>query len=144
MADLTAFATAAELAAFWKTLSTDEIARANSLLLLASNRLRGIGEKTGVDVDARVAASAVYTSNVKWVVMEATKRAMLTPTDQPPVNQYQQTAGVYSENYTYTNPSGDLWFKSSELSEIGLTGNQKLRSISTSSTDIYSPYEYGS
>jgi hypothetical protein len=68
--------------------------------------------------------------------MEAVKRAMLTPTDVPPVETYSQTAGPYSENYKYTNPSGDLWFKKTELSALGLYGKQSLSSLSTSQ-DLY-------
>lgn len=132
------FATIAQLEAFWKTLTDDEKTRATSLLTLASNRLRLIAENSGIDLDAKAAASPAYASTLQWVVMEATKRAMLTPADQPPVDSWQQTAGPYSENYKYTNPSGDLWFKRSEFSELGLNGKQSLNSISTSRTDIYS------
>lgn len=135
------FATVADLEAFWKSLDSTEEARATSLLTLASNRLRIIGENIGVDVDAKKDASEAYASILQWVVMEATKRAMLTPTDQPPVDSWQQTAGPYSENYKYTNPAGDLWFKKSELHELGLYGVQRLGSISTSQRDIYSDYE---
>jgi hypothetical protein len=69
--------------------------------------------------------------------MEAVKRAMLTPVDAPPANSVQQTAGPYSENIVYTNPSGDLWFKKAELTAISLYGNQTLDSISSARTDIY-------
>lgn len=137
MADLTAFATVAQLEAFWKPLSGAEETRATSLLLLASNRLRVIGEQVDIDVDARAEESEAYASNLAWVVMEATKRAMLTPTDLPPVDTWQQTAGPYSENIKYSNPSGDLWFKKSELSDLDLGGKQILGSISSSRTDIY-------
>lgn len=137
MAPLLAFATIAQLEAFWKTLTTAERARATSLLLLASNRLRVIAERDVVDLDVKALASPAYASNLAWVVMEATKRAMLTPTDLPPVDTFQQTAGPYSENIKYTNPSGDLWFKRSELSELQLNGRQTLSSISTTRADIY-------
>lgn len=133
---MTPFATLAQLETFWKDIPTADEPRAEMLLDLASNRLRMIGEDVGVDVDAKVAASAAYASTAQWVVMEATKRAMLTPIDQPPVDSWQQTAGPYSENYKYTNPSGDLWFKKSELASLGLYGRQSLDSISTSQ-DIY-------
>lgn len=137
------FATIAELEAFWKDLTGPDEPRAGVLLSLASNRLRMIGENVGVDVDARAAASAAYASTLQWVVMESTKRALLTPTDQLPVDTYSQTAGPYSENYKYTNPSGDLWFKKSELSALGLYGNQTLSSISTSQ-DLYGYSIYSS
>lgn len=135
---LTPFASIEQLEAFWKDLSDTDEPRATVLLELASNRLRLIGEDVAVDVDARVSASEAYASTISWVVMEAVKRALLTPTDQQPVDTFQQTAGPYSENYKYTNPSGDLWFKKSELSVIGLYGNQTLSSIGTApNTDIY-------
>lgn len=136
----TPYATVEQLEAYWKPLSESEETRALLMLEMSSDRLRLMGENVGVDVDAKVAASTAYASVAGWVVMEATKRAMSTPTDQPPVESWSQTAGPYSENYKYTNPSGDLWFKKSELSSLGLYGIQTLTSITTSRTDIYSPW----
>lgn len=135
------FATLAQLEVFWKDIPDADEPRAESLLELASNRLRMIGEDVGVDVDAKKDASEAYASTLQWVVMEATKRAMLTPTDLPPVDTLQQTAGPYSENIKYSNPSGDLWFKKSELASLGLYGRQTLSSLNTSQNlyyDIYS------
>ena len=132
------FATVEQLEAYWRTLTEDETSRAEVMLPLASDRLRLMGEDVGVDVDAKVAASPAYASTIRWVVMEAVKRALQTPIDAKPVDSYSQTAGPYSENYKFTNPSGDLWFKKSELAALGLYGRQSLDSISTSRTDIYS------
>lgn len=135
------FATKADLAAYWRTLNSTEQARADVMLLLASNRLRLIAEDQAIDLDAKVAGSPAYASTIKWVVMEAVKRALATPTDQPPIDTWAQTAGPYSENYKYSNPSGDLWFKKSELQSVGLYGHQTLDSLSTSQNlyfDIYS------
>jgi hypothetical protein len=131
------FATVDDLSAFWRPITDPETDRANTLLLLASNRLRQIASDLGIDLDAKVDASEIYKANVQWVVMEAVKRAMLTPVDAPPANSVQQTAGPYSENIVYTNPSGDLWFKKAELTAISLYGNQTLDSISSARTDIY-------
>lgn len=131
-----------DLALFWKPLTGSDKTRANDLLKRASNRLRIIAENVGVDIDGKVNSSPAYFSTVQWVVMEATKRAMLTPIDAPPANSIQQTAGPYSENITFTNPAGDLWFKNNELHDIGLYGNQKLSSISTvPGSKMYDPYE---
>jgi len=135
------FATVAQLEAFWKSLDAGEEARATVLLELASARIREIGYDVDVDVDAKVAARESYAITARWVVMEAVKRAMLTPIDVPPVDTYSQTAGPYSENYKYTNPSGDLWFKKSELQSLGLYGSQSLSSLNTSQNlygNIYS------
>lgn len=135
---LQSFVTVAELEAFWRTLTQPEKDRADSLLLLASNRLRLMAENINIDLDAKVNGSEVYKSNVQYVVMESVKRALLTPIDAPPANSIQQTAGPYSENITFTNPSGDLWFKKGELSELGLYGHQTLGSIATTRKEIYS------
>lgn len=137
---LAPFASVAQLQAFWKTLTADEQARAEILLELASNRLRLIAEDNDIDMDYQVENNEAYETTARWVVMEAVKRAILTPTDVPPVETYSQTAGPYSENYKYTNPSGDLWFKKSELQALGLYGRQALTSLSTSENLFYDIY----
>lgn len=139
MADLTAFATKAELAAYWRTLTSPEQTRADILLVLASNRLRLLAEDDDIDLDAKAEASEPYKTTLRWVVMEAVKRAIQTPTDMPNVETSAMTAGPYSENYKYANPTGDLWFRKSELTAIGLSGRQILTSISPiTNADIYS------
>lgn len=126
-----------DLAAFWRTLTEPEQSRADTLLKLASNRLRTKATQSGFSMDDRVNSDPAYFDTVQWVVMEATKRAMLTPTDAPPANSIQQTAGPYSENIVFTNPAGDLWFKKNELHDLGLA-NQRLGSISTApNVDLY-------
>lgn len=138
------YATPDELAAYWRTLTAAEISRATVMLNLASMRLRQIADQVSVNLDANIAASPVVASNAQWVVMEAVKRAMLVPMDTPPANQVQTTAGPYSENIVFTNPSGDLWFKNTELKALGLWGIQSLGSVSsTPNWDIYSS-AYGS
>lgn len=118
-----------DLVIFWRELNETERQRAEMLLKLASNILRGKGASVGVDIDAEKNKNAVFAENLKWVTLEAVKRALQTPQDTPPVNSYSQTAGPYSENFTYTNPSGDLWFKKSELQILGFGGVQKISSI---------------
>lgn len=134
----TVYATTADLAAFWRPLLSSEEARANSLLAYASSRLRMEAAKADIDLDSMVAEDDDYAAQVKLTVMEAVKRAMLTPIDVPPVDNYSQAAGPYSENFKFTNPSGDLWFKKAELKALGIMGNQKLGSITPNTRkDIY-------
>ena len=136
-----AYANDVDFAAYWRTLTDDEKTRSNSLLKLASNRLRTVAEQFKVNLDEKVNASPSYFVTVQWVVMEAAKRAMLTPTDTPPANSVQQTAGPYSSNIVYTNPAGDLWFKKIELHDLGFYGNQRLGSISSvPGSEMYDPY----
>ena len=136
------FATVDDLEKFWRTLTPDEQTRAEYLLSLASNQLRQIAMNSGKNLNQMITDGQVMKDSVKLVVMEAVKRAMLTPVDAPPVNSMSQsqTAGPYAESstYTYTNPSGDLWFKKSELSSIGISGGkQTIGTISPTRRDIY-------
>lgn len=123
------YAEISDLVIFWRELNETERQRAEMLLKLASNILRGKGASVGIDIDTEKSKNNVFAENLKWVTLEAVKRALQTPQDTPPVNSYSQTAGPYSENFTYTNPSGDLWFKKSELQILGFGGVQKISSI---------------
>lgn len=131
-----AYANHEDLTNYWKAPDSDT--RADYILKMASNRLRQMASDVDVDLDDRVNNDEVYFLNVQWVVMEASKRALQAPVDQQPTETYGQTAGPYSENFKFSNPTGDLWFKKSELSALGLYGKQSLNSISTSQYDIYS------
>jgi len=135
-----AYANKDDLTLYWQA-PTGDGTRENYILKMASNRLRQIALDSDVDLDAGVNASEVYFLNVQSVVMEAAKRALQAPLDQLPTESYGQTAGPYSENFKYSNPSGDLYFKKAELSLLGLHGTQTLSGFSTSQNlyeDIYS------
>lgn len=121
-------ATIEELATFWKEIDESHKKRAEMLLRMATNILRGKSAKFGVILDEKAESDEIFKDNVKWVIFEAVKRALQTPQDMPPVNSYSQSAGAYSENFTYANPAGDLWFKKSELQILGFGGNQRLKS----------------
>lgn len=123
------YATVTDLSTYWRPIEGSETARAEDLLSLASSRLRLYAAKVDIDLDSEVAQDEDYADAVKWVVMEATKRALQTPVDVPPVDNYSQSAGPYSENYRFTNPSGDLWFKKAELKTLGIAGVQTITSI---------------
>lgn len=133
------YANKEDLTLYWKA-PTGDGAREDYILKMASNRLRQIATDVGIDLDAKVNADEVYFINVQSVVMEAAKRALQAPTDQQPTESYGQTAGPYSENFKYTNPAGDLFFKKAELGLLNLYGTQSLYGISTSPRDIYSDW----
>lgn len=132
------YATVEDLSTYWRPITQAETPRAEDLLSLASSRVRLYAAKVDIDIDTKVGEDDDYAAAVKWVVMEATKRAMATPVDVPPVDNYSQSAGPYSENYRFTNPSGDLWFKKAELKALGISGMQVIDSITpTTRRDIY-------
>ena len=118
------FATVADLMASWKPLTADEQARAEVLLLQASNYLRQIAFNNGQDIDDNIMAdqTGVYEANVKMVVMAASQRSLASPIDMmPDATQWSQSATPYSESMSFgTNISATLYFKDKELKLLGL------------------------
>lgn len=134
---MSSYATIEDLSTYWRPISPSETSRANMLLEIASSRLRVEADKVDIALDDRVSYDDDYALAVKLVVMDAVKRALATPIDTPPVDNYSQSAGPYSENYRFTNPSGDLWFKKAELRSIGI-GIAKIGTIKPNTRrDIY-------
>lgn len=120
----TSFATVTDLMASWKALTIDEQARAEVLLLQASNYLRQIAYNNNKDIDDNIAAdpTGVYGANVKMVVMAAAQRSLASPVDMmPDATQWSQSATPYSESMSFgTNISATLYFKDKELKLLGL------------------------
>ena len=120
----TSFATVADLEAAWKPLTADEEARAEVLLLQASNYLRQIAMNNGRDIDDNIIAdpTGVYGANVKMVVTSAVQRSIASPVDMmPDASQWSQSACPYSESLSFTgNVSSTLYFKDKELKLLGL------------------------
>ena len=120
----TSFATVAELEASWKELTTDEEARASSILLQASNYLRQVAINNCQDIDDNILAdnTGVYEANVKMVVMAAAQRLLASPIDMvPDATQWSQSASPYSESMSFSgNVSSTLYFKEKELKLLGL------------------------
>lgn len=118
------FATVADLEAAWKPLTADEEARAQVLLLQASNYLRQIAVNNGKDLDDNIISdpSGVYGANVKMVVTSAVQRSIASPIDMmPDASQFSQSASPYSESMSFSgNVSATLYFKDKELKLLGL------------------------
>jgi hypothetical protein len=124
------FATIEDLEKFWRTLTQDENSRAQALIEMASNYLRQIAKNNKTDLDQIIIDEDddIFKGSLKMIVLSAVKRAMLTPADAPPADEWSQSASPYSESMKFTNPSTDLYFKNNELKLIGLssvTGRSK-------------------
>lgn len=118
------FATVADLEAAWKPLSLDEKARAEVLLLQASNYLRQIAYNNQKDIDDLILADStgVYGANVKMVVTSSVQRSIASPVDMmPDASQWSQSASPYSESMSFSgNVSSTLYFKDKELKLLGI------------------------
>lgn len=118
------FATVSDLMEAWKPLTADEQARADVLLLQASNYLRQVAYNNGKDIDDNIIAdpTGVYGANVKTVVISAVQRSLASPLDMvPDASQWTQSASPYSESMSFSgNVSSTLFFKDKELKLLGL------------------------
>ena len=118
------FATVADLEAAWKPLTLDKKARAEVLLLQASNYLRQIAYNNQKDIDDLILADStgVYGANVKMVVTSSVQRSIASPVDMmPDASQWSQSATPYSESMSFAgNVSSTLYFKDKELKLLGI------------------------
>ena len=106
-----------------RPLSEQEQQQAGVLLQYASDRLRVIGTKYGVDIDAQTAEDPDYGSAVKFTVMNTVMNALgrlSAAGSDPAASQATQSALGYSVTLTYTNAGSVLWFGKNDLKDLGL------------------------
>lgn len=115
----TPFATVAQLEARWRSLTTDEEARAIALLSDASTYLALLLGKSGIDY---ADASDTLAAAIQMVTCNIVKRMMDVP-DGPAMTQYSQGAIGYSESMSFANPSGDMYITKAERKMLGLRGS---------------------
>lgn len=108
-----AFATVEDLEARWKPLTEEQEEVAEALLDDASAL---VSSQVQVDPDDDAQAALL-----KYVVCAMVKRAM-TPSDSGAVGitQGSMSADIYSQSWTYSNPSGDLYLSATEKKALGI------------------------
>lgn len=108
MADV--YATTGDVAARWRALSDSEETRCEALLADASDLIRTTcpnWQSAGEDTLRRVTCAAVIRA--------------LQSGDMAGVTQSSQTAGPFSQSWSYSNPSGDLYLTKAEKRALGGT-----------------------
>jgi arginine deiminase len=108
------FALVADLEARWRPLTPAERVRAETLLGVASRRVR---RKFGT-IDARIASGALDPLDVVDVVCDVVKRVLMVG-DREAVRQESETTGPFSKSQTYANPMGNLYFTPDDLAILG-------------------------
>ncbi len=109
-----AFADVSDLESRWRELSTDEEARANVLLGDASAMLSALVEVDSSDYE--------QSQLLKMVCCDMVIRAMsATAADAFGVSQTSMTAGPYTQSFSYSNPSGDMYLTRLEKRLLGIT-----------------------
>lgn len=109
-----AFADVSDLESRWRELSTEEEARANVLLGDASAILSALVTVDNSDYE--------QSELLKMVCCDMVIRAMsATAADAFGVSQTSMTAGPYTQSFSYSNPSGDMYLTRLEKRLLGIT-----------------------
>lgn len=108
-----AFATVAQLESRWRDLTTDEEAQAEVLLEDASAMLAALVDVDEAD-EGQAALLCVVCCNMVHRVMAQSE------SDAYGVSQATMTAGPYTQNVSYSNPSGDFFLTGFEKRLLGV------------------------
>lgn len=109
-----AFADVSDLESRWRELSTDEEARANVLLGDASAILSALVKVDNSDYE--------QSELLKMVCCDMVIRAMsATAYDSFGLSQSSITAGPYTQSFSYSNPSGDMYLTKLEKRLLGIS-----------------------
>ena len=122
------FATVDDMAALFRPLTAEERDRAEKLLPVVSDNLRMEAKWRGYDLDAMIESGELLASVAKSVTVDVASRVLLSPTDEAPVSQFQQSALGYSVGGTYLTPGGGIYIKRAELARLGLL-RQRIRGV---------------
>ena len=104
------FASASDVAARWRTLTSAEVATADVLAVDASGMIRDRWS----DVDSRIAAGTLSAASVTRVVAHMVKRAMIAG-DAEGLESRSQTAGPFGVSDKFANPNANLYFTAEDL-----------------------------
>ena len=116
-----AYADVSDLEVRWRTLTDEEQARAEALLDDASAMLDAY-----ITVDE---TDEKQLNLLKIVVCNMVERAMSTGGDMYGVTQQSMTAVGFTQQFSYANPTGDLYITKSEKRMLGISGTGKGRTI---------------
>ena len=116
-----AYADVSDLESRWRELTDDEQARAAVLLDDASAMLDALVAVDDTD-EQQMALLKIVTCNM-------VQRSMSTDGDTYGVSQQSMTAVGFSQQYTYANPTGDLYITKTEKRMLGISGTGKGRTL---------------
>ena len=107
------FAEVSDVEARWRELTQDEQARASVLIVDASAMLAALVDVDGTDEEQ----AALLKSTCCSMVVRAMSA---TAADSYGATQMSMTAGVYTQSWTYNNPTGDLYLTRLEKKLLGI------------------------
>lgn len=108
-----AYATVQDLEARYGALTDEQQERASVLLDDAAVLIDSVAT---IDTEARESAARVVSCAMVNRALQAAE------SDAYGVSQATMTAGSYSQSMSFANPSGDLYFTSTEKALLGISG----------------------
>lgn len=114
------FATQMDLETSWTSITPEQIEDAPQKLVEASLIIRALKP----DIDALILAELMDPDLPKMVVCGMVKRALKTPDAGEGIGTQQQTAGPFSQSFTYTNPDGNLYLSKLDKKLLGIGAAQ--------------------
>lgn len=107
------YATVDELEARWRPLSESERERAAVLLDDAAAILDAEMERCGLTAEGR-------SDKLRYVSCQMVRRVMASGTDAGDYSSVSRTAGSFTEQFSLSNPSGDMYLTSNERRLLGV------------------------
>lgn len=120
-----------DLISRWRSLTNEEIDKAEILISDAENALHVYAYNRGLDLDELLDEYEPRQGLYVAIVCDIVRREMLAEADDSPAMS-QSSLGVmgYSISGTYLSPGGGLFVKNSELKMLGIpVKKQKARSV---------------
>lgn len=123
------YASIEDMQTLWRSMSNEELVRANALIPIVCASLRTEAKKVGKNLDGMVSNDPDLLIVAKSVTVDVVARTLMTDTDKEPMTQYSESALGYSASGTFLVPGGGLFIKSSELERLGIKNKQVIRAI---------------
>ena len=114
------YVTVNDLISRWRTLTNDEVAKANIFIADTESALHVYADRRSINIDAKL-TNANYLQLYKAIVCDIVKREMVTVSEESPAtSQYSHTVNGYTVQGTFLSPGGGLFIKNAELKSLGL------------------------
>lgn len=117
------YAQVSDITAIGRTLSVQQEQAAEVLLAQASAMLRIEANSYGKNIDRMIADPETgedFALAVKMVVVQAVCRALDAAEEGAAVQSASESLGPYQYNYTYLNAGQMLYYKKSEMQQLGI------------------------
>lgn len=116
------YATVQDIQTLERDLTASEQQKAESLLPIASAKLRIAASKYGCDIDKMIADNEDYGLAIKEIVSKAVVRALDSSANSAGgiASQESQSGLGYTASITYVNAGQNLYFLRNELKDLGI------------------------